>query len=73
MTKFVVSDEWRVARKGQSGELNHKSQIANWRQNVAKHKSKIANRKSKIIRCPDELIIPALHYVSEIKGVSRFR
>jgi len=42
MTKTVVSDEWRVASKEQAGELNHQSQIANWRWKVANHKSKMA-------------------------------
>jgi len=58
MAKTVVSDWWRVASKEQSGELNHESQIANWRWKVANHKSKIGNRKSKIendpmVRWPD--------------------
>jgi hypothetical protein len=70
MAKTVVSDWWRVASKEQSGELNHESQIANWRWKVANHKSKIGNRKSKMIRGFDGPIITACHDVSETKGVS---
>jgi hypothetical protein len=70
MTKTVVSDEGRVAREEQSGELNHQSQIANWRWKVANHQSKIGNRKSKMIQWTDGSMAADLHDIIENKVVS---
>ncbi|MGA2984226.1 MAG: hypothetical protein ABSG32_10440, partial [Terriglobia bacterium] len=60
----------RVASEEQSGELKHKSQIANWRPNVANLKSKIGNQKSKMLRWSGGSIITALQDVLETKWVS---
>jgi hypothetical protein len=60
-----------VASEEQFRELNHQSQIANWRWKGANHQSKIGNRKSKMARWCDGPMAAALHDMLENKWVSR--